>query len=382
MKEVLTAVVTSLIASVVFWIIFNYIPDKRRYNKVRPKVEFDIYEIFFGLGGYIRIALEINEYGWSFPMSRVESGQVTQQDFDLWLQNKCLNDSYKFDEMAPYLLSVGQSLAKEENNLREKIERSATYYAFMTADEILILRKISAKLFVGTYDEPAASKEGNSILRPVVYNLSYMAENFYELSKLYLALQKIVWSYKKIDKSINKYVVGDFRFNKARKCYINGDFTGCVHQLNKANQVSPESKQELLFRVYYAMGNLAKAKAALKRYFETATHKSIALTNILNDEIINCDSLDDDIWDMFTCNFTEIEIMEAIAYADKSKAIQQQGIKNAEMIKSYYTKKLEENSHQASARMTARRKHLAECLEKAKDSQSERNHKEDVDKYK
>ena len=71
MKEVLTAVVTSLIASVVFWIIFNYIPDKRRYNKVRPKVEFDIYEIFFGLGGYIRIALEINEYGWSFPMSRV-----------------------------------------------------------------------------------------------------------------------------------------------------------------------------------------------------------------------------------------------------------------------------------------------------------------------
>ena len=122
MKEVLTAVVTSLIASVVFWIIFNYIPDKRRYNKVRPKVEFDIYEIFFGLGGYIRIALEINEYGWSFPMSRVESGQVTQQDFDLWLQNKCLNDSYKFDEMAPYLLSVGQSLAKEANNLREKIE--------------------------------------------------------------------------------------------------------------------------------------------------------------------------------------------------------------------------------------------------------------------
>lgn len=380
MKEVLIAVVTSLIASIVFWIVFNYIPDKCRYNKVRPKVEFDIYEIFFGLAGYISIALKINEYGWSFPMNRVESGQATQQDFDLWLQNKCLNDSYKFDEMAPHLLPVGPSLVKSANDLREKIERSATYYTFMTADEILLLRRISAKLFVYSYDEPATSKAGNTILYPVVPNISYMAENFYELSKLYLALQKIVWSYRKIDRSINKYVVGDFRFNKARKCYINRDFIGCIHQVNKAKQVSPESKQELLFRAYYAMGSLAKAKAALKRYFEVAKDKSVVLTHVLDDEIINCDSLDDAVWDIFAHNYTDIEIMEAIEYAEKAKAMQQQGIKTAEMIKSYYTKKLDENSRQASERMAARRKHLAECLEKARNSQNDYDCFENEDK--
>lgn len=370
MKEVIIAVATSLIASVVFWIVFNYIPDKRRYNKVRPKVEFDIYEIFFGLAGYISIALKINEHGWTFPMRRVESGQATQQDFDLWLQNKCLNDSYKFDEMAPYLLSIGPSLARSANDLRDKIERSATYYTFMTADEILILRKISAKLFVYSYDEPATSKVGNTMLFPVVPNISYMAENFYELSKLYLALQKIVWSYRKIDRSINKYVVGDFIFSKAHKCYINGDFVGCIHQINKAKQVSPEIKLDLLFRSYYAMGNLAKAQVTLKQYFEVSKNKMNILIHVLDDEIINYDSLDDTIWDIFAHNYTDIEIMEAIEPARRAKAMQQQGIKTAEIIKSYYAKKLEENSHHASEQMTAKRKHFAEYLEKARNEQT------------
>ena len=60
--SVLISIVTSLIASVVF----SAATDGRRWRKVRPKVEFDIYEILLSLMRFIQVGLEINENGWRF----------------------------------------------------------------------------------------------------------------------------------------------------------------------------------------------------------------------------------------------------------------------------------------------------------------------------
>ena len=156
MKEVLIAIITSLIASIIFWLVFSLIPERRRYNKVRPKVEFDIYEIFLSLRSFINIALIINEYGWMFSDRKIELGEVTKDDFNIWLQNKCLNSSYKFDEMGSKMLEVGDDLESTSNRIVEKLETCATYYSFMTADEILLLRKISARVKSYSYTGSAA----------------------------------------------------------------------------------------------------------------------------------------------------------------------------------------------------------------------------------
>lgn len=347
MREILVAVVTSLIASLIFWFIFDFIPSRSRYNKVRPKVEYDIYEIFINVSTFLGLALDINEYGWSFPRDKIESGNVTKADFELWLQNKCLNSSYQFDEMGPKLLPIGDKLKKSAEDICSKIERCATYYSFMTADEILLLRKISTKATIYSYDDAATTKLGSTTLRPVVPNITYMAENFAELSKLYIDLRQLVWSYKKIDRSINQYIVGDFSYNEAKNCYVRGEFKCCIKFIKKSKYVPDTTKQLLMFKAYYKLGKEAKAINSLKQYFDKATHKSLLLYDLLDDEHIDFYNISAWADEIISEHVSEIELYEAIEASVRSKTIQEQGIATAIEIEKFYKKKLEENSVQA-----------------------------------
>lgn len=362
MKEIFIAVVTSLIASFIFWIIFNYIPEKRRYNKVRPKVEFDIYEIFVKLGGYINIGLQINEYSRYFPFEPIETGRATKEDFELWLQNKCLSSDYLFDEMKERLMPVGDALQKSADGICDKIEKCATYYSFMTAEEILLLRKISAKVRTYSYDTPAEEKIGQSTLRVVVPTIAFMAENFYDLSKLYVSLQQIVWSYKKIDRTINKYLISDFHFNEARKCYDNGNFRKCLRLIKKSKHENKESKLRLQFMAYYALGKISKATDTLKSYFEIASDGKYILHSIEGDKYIDLDTLDDSIWDLISEKCSEFDIVEAIEAEQITQEIEKRGLENAKEIKAFYEDRLRRKDASAAERMSVKRKKIEETL--------------------
>lgn len=39
--EIIVAIVTSLIASIMFWVVFNVIPDRRERKKMKPLIDFD-----------------------------------------------------------------------------------------------------------------------------------------------------------------------------------------------------------------------------------------------------------------------------------------------------------------------------------------------------
>lgn len=362
MREILVAVVTSLIASFIFWIFFNYIPEKRRYNKVRPKVEFDIYEIYVKLGSYINIALQINEYSRYFPFDRIKTGQVTKEDFELWLQNKCLSPDYQFDEMKDKLMPVGEALEKSAIEICSKIEKCATYFSFMSADEILILRKISAKVATYSYDMPAEEKVGKSTLRVVIPNIAYMAENFYDLSKMYVALQNIVWSYKKIDRSINKYLVGDFDFNEAQKYYANGEFKKCLKYLKKSKYAAEESKLVLQFKVYYNLKKISKAAVTLKSYFNCSSNTKTILYSIFGDTHIDLTSFDDSLWDIILQNCSEIDIVEVIESVEITQRIEKQGLENAREIKAFYEERLRQGDLEAAERMKEKREKIREKI--------------------
>lgn len=355
MKEVLIAIITSLIASIIFWLVFSLIPERRRYNKVRPKVEFDIYEIFLSLRSFINIALIINEYGWMFSDRKIELGEVTKDDFNIWLQNKCLNSSYKFDEMGSKMLEVGDDLESTSNRIVEKIETCATYYSFMTADEILLLRKISARVKSYSYTGSAADKVGETTFLPVVPNITYMAENFAELSRIYIELRKIVWSYKKIDRTINKYIVSDFSYSNAVQKYKLGEYAKCVRLAKKAKYVSESTKQELIFKAYYKSGNREKAEKALRQYCNCAKTKSPLINGLVYDTQVEALTIDDWVEDILFENISDYELVEALNSAERRQAIEDDGIRTAEEIKTFYNKKLEENDKKASMRLAKKK---------------------------
>ena len=45
-SDIFTAIVTSLIASVVFWLVFNVIPNVVERKKIKPLLDFDLYQIY------------------------------------------------------------------------------------------------------------------------------------------------------------------------------------------------------------------------------------------------------------------------------------------------------------------------------------------------
>ncbi|MBE5947712.1 MAG: hypothetical protein E7261_01660 [Lachnospiraceae bacterium] len=364
MEEILLAIITSLIASFIFWIVFNFLPEKRRYNKVRPKVEFDIYEIFIALSSYLSIALKINEFGWSFPFDKIESGLVTKEDFELWLQNKCLNSSFKFDEMADKLLPVGNDLDVRTKELCQKIDKSATYYAFMSAEEILLLRKISTKVTVYSYDEKADNVVGNTCYRPVVPTIAYMSENFLELSKLYLQLQGIVWSYKRIDKSINKYLLGDFFYNKAKKQYLLGDFKKCIKIIKKSKTDNNYLKYSLLFKANYCLGRKAKAISALKMVFNSTTLKPVSIRNLFYDSCLEYQNMDDAVYEEVCSRYSLVEILEMVEEIERERNLIDKATMTLKEIRNHYETKLKREKDVASQRMQEKYKNLEKRIKK------------------
>ena len=93
--------------------------------------------------------------------------------------------------MRDILIPIGIELERISKDICTKIEKRSTYYSFLTADEILLLRKISAKLTAYSYTGNATEVVGKSTLRPLIPNLSYMADNFYIISQLGRIFQQL-----------------------------------------------------------------------------------------------------------------------------------------------------------------------------------------------
>lgn len=336
MEAILVSVLTSLIASLIFWYLFDYLPNKIKYNKIRAKVEFDIYEIYVALFFYIQAPLQTNINKYFYPQDRLRSGLVSRKEFNFWLQNKCLNDTYMFDEMRDKLIPIGSKLEKSSKGICTLIEKCSTYYSFMTGDEILLLRKISAKLTVHSYTNVV----GKSTSRPLIPNLSYMADNFYETSQLFVELQEIVWKFKKLDKSINKYAVVDFSLGKSKKAYLQGNYKKCIWLAKcKSNSHTIET-HALLFRSYYDIGKRKKALLYLDKYLDNFKLKPVYIRNLFADIYKKEYYLSADIIEVLSRHYSEIEIIEMNNQITRDQRILDDAVKvNQEILEFYNQKK-------------------------------------------
>lgn len=362
MEAILISVITSLIASFIFWWFFNYIPSKIRSNKIRPKVEFDIYEIYIQLLFYLQTPLQINAYRHFYSQNCLCAGLVRREDFSFCLQNKCLNDTYKFDEMQDKLIPIGDKLEEISKDICEKIEKCSTYYSFMTADEILLLRKISAKITLYSYTDNSTEVIGGSVLRPLIPNLSYMADNFYEIRQLFDKLQEIVWKYKKVDRSINEYIISDFSLNKAQKAYMHSKYKKCIWLLKCKSSDHPIEAYSLLFQAYYNIGERKKALFYLNKYLNNTTLKPIHIRNTFEDIYKKEKTLGVDIIEILLQYYSYIEIVEMINEIIRERYILDNAIKVNQEILNFYNSKKENNEMLAKERMSQKYKTIEEQI--------------------
>ena len=120
MYEIIISVVTSLVSWFIFWLIFTKIPEIIRYRKVRPVVEYDVNVISMYILFYLQMAFDNRGMRPSVSQNKIKANIFSEEEYDLMLQNKCLNESYLYDENKDYLIHIGNELDRLSKKLLKR----------------------------------------------------------------------------------------------------------------------------------------------------------------------------------------------------------------------------------------------------------------------
>lgn len=199
------SIILSIIAAIIFWLAFSFFPEKYRRDKIRPKLDLDIYQVYGTLFSIFDLIMRSNDHSPSTFQNKINGNKLNIEDIELGLQNKCLNETYLYDQNVSKLLITGKNIFEKANKIDEITERLFSFSNYLAAGEILLLEQIRKKLQVYDlkgFSRSAVSVIGNTQYMPVNPSLSYMKNNLFDLDQLFIQLRSIVFKNKHIDRDI------------------------------------------------------------------------------------------------------------------------------------------------------------------------------------
>lgn len=330
---IITSIGTSIVAAIIFWLFFNYLPEKSRYNKIRPKLEYDIYEIYSSLFHFIETPLRHNMHSPAHDQAKVFAGMYNLDDFELALYMKCLNNSYKLDKIASNLLPIGDKLETLALDICQKAQQLYVFNHYLTAEEILLLRKATVKLRTYSYNSVADIKIGNQTLYPVNPTISYMCNNFHELYLLFLQLQEIVFKYNKINDTISNSIKINISSRRVMNYCHRGEYK---QSLKYAKKCDDKQIWGCKFISLYKTNKETFAIFFLKQQLQTSDLKLIYLRGTF------CDFYKDETLKnvLISCR-SETEYIEMADCIESEQNCSNQIINHAKNIRKYYQEKVE-----------------------------------------
>ncbi len=335
-NELIAAIITSLIAAVIFWFVFNFIPSKCELKKVKPMIDFNLYQIYFKLSFFLQIPFCPKKTHSMFSQHEFNNGQFTMEDFKLFLSTKCLSEDYqKIDKTANLLLPIGDTLKKDSQEILEMIQGTYVFNKYLSAEQIILCRKIADKLSMYSFDLKAFERDGNMIFHPVDPTLKYMSKMFFELYQLYLQLQDML-----INETTNSDEFGNVHMILVRRKI---DILYCQKQYDKVASKTKRNNDSFLRSLHFrALLHLNKTKEAIEEimmYLKEDKEKLIYLRGIFSEFVDNpivTDAL--------------IKARSAEEYQEMEKCLQNENeqyenYKNfAHQLQEFYDKKCRENT--------------------------------------
>lgn len=350
-ENLLLPIILSFIAAIIFWFFFNYYPRQRKYKKLRPKVEFDIYQMHWGLSFYFFYIFKISPWRDVAQQHKIVAGCLTKEEIELWLQDKCLNDTFKYDEKKEKLISIGSDLESIALKYSKRQKDVLSFVDYLSAEEILLLQKIEYKLYTYDYHGQAGSKIGEGMLYPVNPNLAYMSENIYELYQLYLALRKLILEYKLIDRKINKYILPTFDSEKATDFYYRGEYKKCYKSIKNCKE--PQEKW-LLFQCLLKMGKKEEGYKILRELLISNKLELVSLRDHLTPYIFE----DEQVINICKEIRNEAELKLCLKTINEEKSLRDSFEKQNIELKNYYDAKLKKTLMEGKERYEEMKKKL------------------------
>ena len=345
--NILIAVITSLVASIVFYLFFQLIPEKNRYRRIRPRIEIELTEIASSLFFYLEEPFRYNTHFASFFQDEMCNGFINKKDFELGLYNKCLNESYLFDENKGKMIVVGNILKKYADEISKKIHQVLLNQQYLTSNEILIIEDIDRLLYTHSYDSNATDQIGNRIFRPVNPSLSYMCHTFYKLYLLWLELRQVMFKYSYIKKECRqgreKYF--GLKWSYVKFLVANKDYKRANQELNRLSRDQNTDFQQQVLRSYslrinLETGKLKQAKTLLKKLLIDFSRDNLVYMR----GFLNCIINNEEMMELCSSLCSAEEIKEWLSEVTREKMQKEAFLNQNQMLKDYYEKKEKQQS--------------------------------------
>jgi hypothetical protein len=328
-KDILLPIALSIISAIIFWISFTFLPERRRYKKVRPKVEYDLYNIYTILFHYIDLALTHNISSPSMFQNEIRGGIIQKENIVLGLQNKSLINYPIVNGNSFSYIIIGDLLKNLAGRIDAEIDRLFNFNTYLETNEIMLLEKIRTKLF--TYDY-----EANTRMIPVDTSLSYMAENIYEIYRSFLQLQVIVFSnkyYSEFERDIYLYLVQYY--------YYSNNYKQCKKTIKTKLEKYPDCV-ELLKGYDLLCDYKLNRKDNLYKKVEDLFNSHIDL--VANRTFLTAIFKEDKIQELLKSYYNELEINELINIINQEELQKTNFLKQAQKIKEHFEKMTRQKS--------------------------------------
>ena len=330
-NEIIAAIVTSLIASVVFWLVFNVIPSAVERRKIKPLLDFDLYQIYSRLAFFLEVPLRHSMHSPSFLQHRLYNGELKKEDFGLYLATKCLTEEYqKVDETTKNLMPIGRDLKERANEILEMIQKLYVFNKYLTAEQILLCRKIADKITTYDFEMQAFERVGNHVMGPVDPTMRYMAGMFNDTYRLFLQLQDMLINQKPAGNELVDFFK-DLLYRKVGLMYSQGEYRKVAKMTKGKNDSNTAA---YYFWSLYRGGDKEKGLEALRRFLKADSLQLISLRSYFEE------FLDDAaIRDVLVDERSEEEYQEMVDCLAKEKEQQRAFEEFARGMRTFYDRK-------------------------------------------
>lgn len=331
-SEVITAVITSLIASVMFWVVFNVIPDLRERKKMKPLIDFDLYQICWELAAFLELPFNHSMRSPALNQHQIYYGKVTKEEYRRILYTKCLTEEYQqIDDVAKNLIPIGEELDKRSKEILECIQKIYVFNKYLTAEQILLCRRIADKITVYSYDMPAFMKNGDRVMTPLDPTLTYMSEMFFDLHQLYMRLQNYLIKQKGSENDLGDFYQHIY-YRMLDVLYLQEQYKQIL-KITKGKQERPDLTY--YFRSLLHLGRTDEALFVIKQFLQSDNLFLISLRSYFSE------FLDDERVKQTLISARSLkEYQEMIDCIQEEDSFFDSFLKAADEIKAFYEKKL------------------------------------------
>lgn len=330
--DIIAAIVTSLIASVMFWLVFSVLPNALERKRIKPLLVFDLYHIYNGLAHFLEVPFYHFLHGPSYLQMRLFTGAIKKDDYRLYLATKCLTEEYKnVDDTAKNLIPIGSHLESISNEILESIQKLYVFNKYLTAEQILLCRKIADKITTYDFEMRAFERIGNQVFGLVDPTMRGMEGVFYETYALFLQLQDHLICQKPTGDEL-----GDFykylRYRKVGLLYSQGEYKKVARMAKDFKNVNTRA---FYFRSLYRQGETEKGLPALRDFLQKESMPLISMRSYF-EEFMD----DEQIKDVLIAERSEKEYQEMIDCIYEEREQQETFEKFAAEMGAFYDEKL------------------------------------------